>query len=207
MATLTNADNMTSLPNFSLVRPGKLSLTLVNRGLDTFHKVAELLATLPYRRLDDPRNLSEVFVRAGSTFTARHALLVQIAREQRVTDLSLALCAYEFDRYDPVVDQILRRHRLIGLPDMCGYIKYQNRLVSIVEGSFCPQQRVVSEMEIAPVQIGNFKRRYHQKYLENWLQLEGLDRIWSVEQVWKVREECLEAVERHWNGSRQPLAA
>ena len=198
---------MTSLPNFSLIHPGKLSLALINSGVSTFHKAVELLAALPYRRLDNPRDLSEVFIQGGSTFTARHALLVQLAREQGVTDLSLILCAYEFNQYDSVVDRILRRYRLIGLPDMCGYLKYQNQLISVVKGGFCPRQRVVSEMEIAPVQIGNFKRRYHQKYLENWLQLEGLNRTWSVEQVWKVREECLDAIEQLWDSSRQPIAA
>ena len=198
---------MAFLPDFPLTRSGKLSQLLVARQITTFHGAVDYVAGLPYRRLDNPRDLTILLTSSGGTFTARHALLVQLAREQGVTELMLTLCVYELDRYGPRVEQILRHYGLIGLPDMCGCLKYHGSLFTITEGSFCPQREVVSEIEIAPAQIGNFKRRYHQNYLENWLQLEGLDQSWSVEQVWRIREECLRAIERYWNGRRRPTAA
>ena len=199
---------MTYLPDFPLTRSGKLSTLLMNQGIDCFHRAIAYLKKLPYRRLENPRDLTAVVTYHGGTFTARHALLVQLAREQGMTDMVLTLCVYEFNQEDcPMVGQVLKRHGIVALPEMCGCIKYRQRLFTIAASDLCLQREVVSEVEIAPVQIGNFKKRYHQNYLENWLQLEKLSQQWSVEQLWRIREECLHAIERHWNHCRQPLAA
>ena len=199
---------MFHLPDFPLTHPGKLSHLLVARGVTSFHDAVEYLRKLPYCRLEDPRDLAVIITRSGGTFTARHALLVQLAREQGLTDLLLTLCVYEFNQEDgPEVGQVLRQYGLVTLPEMCGCLKYRQRLFTIAERGLCLQREVVSEVEIAPAQIGNFKKRYHHKYLENWLQLEKLDQHWSVEQVWRIREECLQAVERHCNQRRQPVVA
>ena len=199
---------MISLPNFALAQPGKLSQLLAAHGVTTFRAAIDYVQELPYRRLENPRDLAGVLTHHGGTFTARHALLVQLAREQGVNDLTLTLCVYEFNQEDcPRIEQVLEQYGLIALPEMCGCLKYRQQLFTIADDSLCVQREVLSEVEIAPAQIGNFKKRYHQNFLENWLQLEKLNQQWSVEQVWSVREECLRAIERHRNHRRQPLAA
>ena len=178
------------------------------QGITQYEEAIEYLRALPYRRIHNPRDLTTVLALQGGTFTARHALLVQLAREQGVLDVSLTLCVYELNKeVCPAVVPVLHRHGLSTLPEMCGCLKYRRKLFSIAENNLGLQCEIVSEVEIAPAQIGNFKKRYHQRYLENWLQLEKLDRSWSVERIWRVREECLTAIEKHWNGRRQPLAA
>ena len=197
---------MIYLPDFPLTRPGKLSQLFLRQGITNFQAALAYLKALPYRRIDNPRDLSVVFTQRGGTFTARHALLVQVAREQGVTDLALTLCVYAFNQEScPGVDNVLHRYGLESLPEICGCLKYRQQLFTMQEETMCLNQEVVSEIEIAPVQIGNFKKRYHQNYLRNWLQLEKLDRKWTVEQVWRIREECLRAIEHHWNHRRRPL--
>lgn len=200
---------MTHLPNFSLAQSGKVSSLFIAHGATHYYDAVGYLKELPYRRLDNPRDLSSVFAQQGGTFTARHALLVQLAREQGVMDLSLTLCVYELNEEDcPEVSQTLRHYGLSTLPEICGCLKYRQQLYTLAEDNLCLRREVVSEVEIAPAQIGNFKKRYHQNYLENWLQLEKLDQKWSVEEVWNIREECLHVLTSHWNdGCRQPLAA
>ena len=205
-ATLTNHISMSFLPNFSLTSNGRLSNLLMSRNISTFGKAIDYLATLSYSASSNPQDLTLLISQGCGTFTARNAFLVQLAHEQGVTELALTLCVQKFDEEAyPEIKQVLADHGLEGLPDMNGCLKYQGRLFSLSESSLLIRCEVLSDVEIAPVQIGTFKRRYHQKYLENWLQMEGLNRKWSVEQVWRVHQECLRTIEVHGR-SRRPVA-
>lgn len=195
------------LPDFPLTHPGKLSQQLVQQNITSFRAAVAYLGELPYQRLASPRDFASVLAQRGGTFTARHALLAQLAREQGVSEVSLVLGVVNFNRERwPAVDQILNDTGLLALPEVRGCLKYRQQLLSTEEPSGF-KQGVVSAIEIAPVQIGNFKRRYHLNYLRNWLQLEKLSPSWTLDQLWQVREKCLAAIARHWNQRRQPLAA
>ena len=193
------------LPNFPINQPGRFSSYFIRQNIKTFAAAIGYLEEMTYQRWARPSELEEVLVRRGGTFTARHALLVQVAREQGVAELTLALGVYDFDRERwPKVDQILTESQLTALPEVCGCIKYQGQLYSLEESERA-KQNVISEIEIAPAQIGNFKKRFHLNYLANWLQLEKLDRCRTAAQLWQIREKCLEAIAYHWN--RRPMLA
>ena len=198
---------MTTLADFPLTHAGKLSSLLIAKRVVSFYEAINYLATLPYCQLAHPQDLTTVISQAGGTFTARNAFLAQLAHEQGIAELSLTLCVQKFDGETyPEVNRILARYGLSDLPDMNGCLKYQGRLYTVAEGSLSVRCEVLSEVEIAPVQIGTFKRRYHQKYLENWLQMEGLSGKWSVAQVWHIYQKCLRAIEAHWKNHRRPVA-
>ena len=190
---------MKHLPDFPLVRPAKLSRLFIDRHVTHFHEAVAFLGGLPYRRGNDPRDLSLIFTNPGGSFTARNALLVQLAREQGVTDLSLTLCMHEFNQSCAGVGAILAQQGLTSIPEARGCVWYRGQRFSIADDSHCLSPEVLSEIEIAPAQVGTFKQRYHKNYLSNWLQIEKLDRAWSVESLWEVRAECLRHVAQQWN--------
>lgn len=197
---LTQIDpSMKHLPNFPLVRPAKLSSWFIDQGITDFSGATAHLRTLPYRRTSESGDLSAVLNRSGGSFTARNALLVQLSREQSFNDLSLALCMHAFDQNCPGVNDILSERGLECLPDAQGCIQYQGQMFTVADDSLCLETEVLSEIDIAPAQINTFKRRYHQNYLSNWMQLERLDRAWSVEALWEVRSQCLRAVAQQWD--------
>ena len=188
---------MKSLPNFPIRASGIISSALRQRGVTTFHEALDYLASLPY---GCPTALCDLklLVESQYSFTARHALLVQLAQEQQVSDITLALCAYDLaDCYGSWVNPILRRHQLPSLPEIDACLKYQDQIFTLETPDQCPHQEIISAIEIAPMQIGSFKRRYHRNYMEHWLQIEGLDQQWTVAQVWNIREECLRAIGRY----------
>lgn len=190
---------MKSLPDFPLLRRAKLSQLFVDRNITHFHEAIACLKRLPYQRTSEARELSCVLSKSGGSFTARNALLVQLAHEQGVSDLRLSLCMHEFDQNCAGVRDILSRQGLINFPEARGCIKYQGQLFTVASDALCLNAEVLSEIEIAPAQIGVFKQRYHKNYLGNWLQLEKLDQIWSVETLWSVRTECLRHIAMQWN--------
>ena len=190
---------MKHLPDFPLVRTAKLSQLFTDRKITHFSDAVAYLQTLPYRRTSVSRDLTSVITDSGGSFTARNALLVQLSREQGFKDVSLSLCTHEFDRSCPGVSTLLSERGLESLPDAQGCIQYQGRMFTVAENSLCLEAEVLSEIEIAPAQISTFKRRYHQNYLSNWIQLERLDQLWSVETLWGVRSRCLDQVAQQWN--------
>lgn len=190
---------MKHLPDFPLVRPAKLSSWFIDRKITHFSGAVAHLKTLPYRRTSESCDLSAVLNNPGGSFTARNALLVQLSREQGVKDLLFSLCMHEFDRNCPGVGAILGERGLECLPDAQGCIQYQGQMFTVADDSLRLEAEVLSEIEIAPAQISTFKRRYHQNFLSNWMQLENLDQVWSVEALWEVRSRCLRQVAQQWN--------
>lgn len=185
---------MKSLPNFPIQALGTISAALRKRRVTTFHEAIHYLASLPYGRYTEGPDL-KLLAESQCSFTARHALLVQVAQEQQVSAITLALCAYDLaDCYRPWINPILRRHQLPSLPEIDACLKYEDHVFTLETPDYCPNQEIISAIDIAPVQIGNFKRRYHQNYIEHWLQIEGLDHQWTVAQVWNIRGECLKAI-------------
>lgn len=190
---------MKHLPDFPLVRPAKLSQLFIDRKITQFSGAVAYLRKLPYRRTSESRDLSSIITDSGGSFTARNALLVQLSREQGFKDLSLSLCTHEFDRNCPGVSTILDEQNLAGLPEAQGCIQYRGQMFTVADDSLCLEAEVLSAIEIAPAQISTFKRRYHQNYLSNWMQLGRLDQRWSVENLWGVRSRCLDQVAQQWN--------
>ena len=190
---------MKHLPDFPLVRTAKLSQLFIDRKITQFSGAIAYLRTLPYRRTSESRDLSSVITDSGGSFTARNALLVQLSREQGFKDLLLSLCTHEFDRSCSRVSAILSEQGLEHLPDAQACIQYRGQMFTVAGNSLCLEAEVLSAIEIAPAQIGTFKRRYHQNYLRNWMQLERLDQIWSVEKLWDVRARCLDQVAQQWD--------
>ncbi len=190
---------MKHLPDFPLVRTAKLSQLFMDRKITHFSDAVAYLRTLPYRRTSVSRDLTSVITDSGGSFTARNALLVQLSREQGFKDVSLSLCTHEFDRNCPEVGAILDEQGLASLPEAQACVQYQGQMFTVADRSLCLEAEVLSEIEIAPAQISTFKRRYHQNYLSNWIQLERLDQLWSVETLWGVRSRCLDQVAQQWN--------
>ncbi len=197
---------MLLLPDFPITRPGRFSDYFIERHVASFHEVVRYLERLPYQRLNDPRDYELVLSEGGGTFTARHAILTQLANEQQVTGLALALCVYDLsgDHWTEV-GNVLGQYGLHRLPEVCGCIKYRKQFYSL-EDVTAAKSGVVSAVDIVPVQIGNFKRRYHSNYLANWATLENTGQSWSVAQLWSIRDQCLSALAQQWNHQRSSVS-
>jgi len=51
---------------------------------------------------------------------------------------------------------------------------------------------LLTEIEITPDEITEYKVRYHQDYLAKWLEDEGLP--YSLDEIWQIREECIKEI-------------
>jgi len=185
-----------ALVNFKIQAHGRISQICLKRGLQYLKDVVDYLRNLPNSRTSDKRDLSMVLIEGKGTCSAKHALLAQLAAENGVSDVKLALCTYNISaRVHPKAGPILKRYGLPALPEARCFIKYRGGIYNLCGRHCAVYPDIVSEIEIAPLQTATFKKRYHRNYIENWLQIEKLNRQWSTDDIWRIREECMEALE------------
>jgi hypothetical protein len=185
-----------ALVNFQIQADGRISQICLKRGLKYLKDVIDHLRKLPNGPTSDKRDLAMVLIEGKGSCSVKHALLAQLAIENSVSDIKLALCTYNVSpRIHPETAPVLERYGLPSLPETRCFIKYQGGIYNLCGRQCAIYPDIVSEIEIAPMQTGTFKNRYHRHYIKNWLQIEKLNRQWSTDDIWKIREECMEAIE------------
>ena len=195
-----------TLLNFHIQPKGIISQICLQQGLLYLEDVMEHLKNLPYGRTSEKRSLGLVLTEGRGTCSAKHALIAQLAHENGLRDLRLALCTYNMsDILHEEVGAVLRHYNLKAIPEARCFLKYHGAIYNLCGRKHPIQPEIVSEIEIAPLQIGTFKKRYHRNYIESWLQIEKLNKCWSPDQIWSIREECIEAAEENWESRARLL--
>lgn len=191
---------MVELIDFPICDRGVLSAQLLAEGIHNFHQAIRHMSQLPYGRISDNKDLSLILTEKRGTYTAKHAFLVKLARENNVRDVKLTLTVIHMHEcHTAGVKSILSRHGLPTFPEARGYLKYDGHLFDVCAGTVLDESfadYLIAEIEIEPQQIGRFKTKYHQKFIKNWLQIEKLHKRWTPEDIWKIREECIHAMGR-----------
>ena len=185
------------LPNFSLKPSGEITDQFLVLGVNDFHSAAGYVHRLPYGRNADRANFRLVLQEGRGTCSTKHALLAQLAKEQKV-DIGLAIGIYEMtERNTPGVGPVLTKHGLPSLPEAHCYLTYQGTRVDVTRSSVAPSEpieRFLYEEPIVPDQIGHYKTEVHQRFIQNWVvnsQVAG-GRNWQ--DLWQIREECIAAL-------------
>ncbi len=182
---------MHTLTNFSIAAKGKLSQELLKHGISEFHHAIRFVGSLPWGDITDSRRLEQVITEQKGTTTTKHAFLAQLAMENQVSHIRPVLCAFNMNAGNTeAIEEILDKHCLHAIPEVVCLLKCHHTIFDITSEDMLPTVTIVSDIEISPWQITNFKRRYHLNYIENWLQIEKLKHI-GVTDIWRIREECL----------------
>jgi len=185
--------------NVRIQAKGKLSQLCLEQGIEDLQGVVDHLRSLPYGRTSEKRNLALVMEEGRGTCSAKHAFLAQLAFENGVRGLHLALCTYNItESTHHEAKAILKHYGLKAIPEARCFIRYKNNIYNLVGRQLPKQPEIMSDIEIAPIQVASFKKRYHKNYIENWLRIERIHKRWSPEQIWSIREECIEAAEENW---------
>ncbi len=195
---------MCTLPNFRL-RTGRLSQQMLKKGIADFHAAIRYVRQLPYGRTSNCRHPELLMVERCGTRSVKHAFLVQLAHENQASDLQLIMCTFNMNAHNTeAAAPLLTANQMEAIPEVTCLLKYKDEIFDLTSPTSYPGFEVMSDIEIAPLQIGNFKRRYHLNYIESWLELEKI-RHSSVEKIWQIREACIEAIRKSHSTRTQPL--
>lgn len=186
------------LPNFNIYSDAKLSKNCRSLGLKDFNLATNHVLNLPYRRNSSKEDLSLVLTEGCGTCSTKHAALAQLALENDFYDLKLILGIYQMNEANTTgVGSVLDNHDLEYIPEAHVYLKYKNNRIDItrtVESEASAFDVLLLEKEIQPNQIGDFKVTLHRDFLNQWRKEQGFEM--SLEAIWKIREDCIHALEK-----------
>ena len=165
-------------------------------GAHDFEAAARHVLRLPYGRVTDRSKFWLVLSEARGTCTTKHATLAALAREQEI-DVQLMLGIYEMsERNTPGVGPVLNAYGLSCIPEAHCYLRYHGERIDVtgVPPGAGPIERFLHEEPITVDQIGAYKNDLHRTFLRDWI--EGGDTTGgrSLEEVWRIREECIAAL-------------
>ncbi|PHN03626.1 methyltransferase domain-containing protein [Flavilitoribacter nigricans] len=165
-----------------------------SRGIASWDELVHCVRNLSYGRNETRGDLSLVLREGRGTCSSKHALLKKIADENQLEDVQLILGMYRMNAVNtPGIGTALDDYPLDFIPEAHCYLQVRGeRLDATGPNSEFARigADVISEREIQPEEVSDFKVRFHQDFIKAWLQ-EG-DTGMSFDEVWSVREQCIQ---------------
>jgi len=188
-----------ALPDAILEPAGDVTGAFFGVGVRDYRAAARHLNHLPYGRNSSRTETLAVLREEHGTCSTKHALLMELALEQKL-DVALVIGIYEMTaRNTPGVGSVLARHGLAYVPEAHCYLRYREDRVDVTralaDGPSEPIVRFLHEEEISPPQVGNYKIGLHQSFIRKWI-AENPDDAGgrSFDEIWRIREECIAAL-------------
>lgn len=182
----------TNLPDFIITSKQAISAKFSELGITTFAAACLYVRNLSYGRNTDKLNFITVFTDQCGTCSTKHALLHQLATENNVHDIKLMCGIYRMNGLNtPRVGKILSEYDLISIPEAHNYLKYQDIVFDFTgKHSINFIDDLLEEIEIEPIQVTDYKIKYHKAFLRNWLGHNSQIR-YSLPELWRIREKCI----------------
>lgn len=185
------------LPQFQIESEQKVSRDFLQLGIKDFHSATRYVWDLPYGRNSNSADYTLVLAEKKGTCSTKHAILAKLAQEHE-EDIHLVTGIYEMcEQNTPGVGKVLNKYALTYIPEAHCYLTYRGCRFDFtrhLESNGQPIDFFLYEETIQPDQIGEYKRKLHQAFLQEWLRDEKLDSITCWEALWGIRDECIQAL-------------
>lgn len=183
--------------NFKINSNQEISQLFKQNHCFDFNSASEFVRNLPYRRNLNKDNLATVFTDHCGTCSTKHALLKKLAKENQQSDFKLLLGIFRMNgKNTPKIKSVFHNYNLEYIPEAHNYLKFKNQILDFTKKNSSENDFIndlLEEIEIEPLQINSFKIEFHKNYLKNWLD-ENSQIPYSLEELWKIREECIKAL-------------
>jgi hypothetical protein len=180
--------------NFPIRSAGRISTLFRERGVNDFQQAAELIRGLPYRRNSVKNDVAIALLESCGTCSTKHSALAFLAIENDADEVKLMIGIFRMSKQNtPAIGDALGQHGLEYIPEAHNYLRVNGE---VLDFTVRPPKEIrfiddlVSEIEIAPDQVGEFKISYQKKTLAEWLEKNPQVQL-SFEELWKIREQCI----------------
>ena len=164
----------------------------------TFEEAYNFVKNLPYKRNSDKENSNVIIEENGGTCSTKHAYLKRISEEFSIENVQLMICIFMMNENNsPKIKSVLEKYNLLEMPEAHNYLRIDGRIIDCTKKGFSEENFIdtlAEEIEINPNQITDFKVQYHQEFLKKYL-LQHSEIHYPLEKFWKIREECILALQ------------
>ncbi|WGD34403.1 hypothetical protein [Olleya sp. YS] len=187
---------MEKLFDFKLNTSYLTSKAFVDLEISTFQSALHYIHQLPYGRNTDRSDYNLVLKEQIGTCSTKHALLKQLAIDNKQDNVKLYLSIYKMNGLNTSgIASVLQQYNLDYIPEAHTYLKIEDRIVDVTRtdsSSHSFTDSILHEEVILPYQIGKYKINYHQNYLKHWLK--SVKITYTLEEIWTIREACINAL-------------
>ena len=160
----------------------------------TWNELTNYIKTLPYGRNANREDFELVIKEGKGSCSSKHAFLKQIADLNKIPNIKLILGIYKMNsKNTPKIGNALNKTTINYIPEAHCYLKIENERLDFTSSTsnfFKIKDDILSEKEIAPEQVSEFKVDFHKAYLKDWINND--DNIpYSFEEIWQIREQCI----------------
>lgn len=178
------------LPNIKIDARGEMTDSFLRMGILCLWDAINVVKNLPYGRTTDRSNYRQVLEEKKGACSTKHALIASLAHELSIP-LTLVLGVFFLDESQvPAIGPLLNFYQLKVIPEAHCYLKYEDHSLDITfphSLKFTFSFNLEKEMEIHPLEIGEFKIAQHQLFIKEWLENDpdlNFDTIWQAREEW-----------------------
>lgn len=182
--------------NFSLSLNSPLSKLLLSKQITDFKSAITYINQLPYGRTSNRSDYRLILPENKGTCSTKHAFLKQLAIENHQNIVELYIGIYQMNETNTKgVGSVLDHYNLDSIPEAHTYLKINGNILDITrttENNTSFEDSLLTEQQILPHQIADYKVTWHQNFLKQWITDKQLS--YSFDEIWKIREECITAL-------------
>jgi len=180
------------------LKSGPVSNTLTPYKIGSFYHAVEWVWKLPYGRNSDRSNYLLVPKEQRGACSTKHAFLAALAQELGI-ELKLTVGIFLMNGINtPKISQTLSESKLNAVPEAHSYLKfgeqrYDFTTFDLSNPFYGVDLDLLHEEEILPNQIGDYKIKLHQRWIQDWLSANPKIDM-SFDEVWTLREFCIQVL-------------
>jgi hypothetical protein len=179
-----------------LIASEKLSTLLIKQGITTWQEAAKYIQDLPYGRNKNREDVSLVITERKGTCSSKHALLKTIADENKIANVKLLIGMYKMTQKNtPGIKDHILKSSLSYIPEAHCYLKINEERVDFTAPTSSIKQiekDIISETEIAPSQVAQWKVDFHKQFIKDWRISENIKMDFDT--IWNLREKCISSL-------------
>lgn len=183
------------MKNFVLASSDIISQTFIQRGICDFLSACEHVKNLPYGRTSSRTDFLTVLLEERGTCSSKHGLLARLAEEHNEQEIELIMGIFLMSpETHPKLTEFFKDKIYKVIPEAHCYLRYNGERFDYTSRSSkidIISSKLVREQQIEPHQVGDWKIKLHQDFIEKWLKRQT-DFHYSPEELWNDREKCIE---------------
>lgn len=164
----------------------------------TFEEACYYVKNMPYKRNYNKENIYAIIEDNGGTCSTKHAYLKRISDEFSIKNVQLMLGIFMMNaKNTSKIKFVLEKYNIKEMPEAHNYLRVESKILDCTRKNSSEKDfisELAEEIEINPNQITDFKVQFHQEFLQKYLS-QHPEIQYSLEKFWKIREECIFALQ------------